>query len=286
MSSAFHGPRSQVIAAAHRRQPTRFYWQVLQQKNLPSCSAAGTVLPMAGQAHKTRSRSAASEVRRRVLAAGERHWTLSDFNDLSASAVAHALSRLAANGDLQRIQKGLYFRPKATVLGPSMPSATTALAQTFRAPLHPSGLTAASALGLTTQNPGRGEYATPAAAGPGALRDATVHARRPHTRYGLSDEDGALLELLRDRARASDLDAEATIARLVGRLDEPADFRRLSEAALAEPPRVRALLGALGEQAGQATEVLQPLRESLNPLTRFDFGPLRALQNAREWQAK
>lgn len=247
------------------------------------------MVPIAAQANKTRgpsTRSAASEVRRRVLTAGERHWTLSDFSDLSASAAAHALSRLAADGELRRIRKGLYFRSKRTVLGPSLPSATAALAQTFHAPLHPSGLTAASVLGLTTQNPGRGEYATPAAAGPGALRDATVHTRRPHARYGLSDEDGALLELLRDRARASDLDAETTIARLVARLSDPADFRRLTEAALAEPPRVRALLGALGERAGHATEALQSLRESLNALTRFDFGPLRALPNARDWQAK
>lgn len=218
--------------------------------------------------------------------AGERHWTLSDFADLSANAAAHALSRLAADGELQRIRKGLYFRPKTTALGPSMPSATAALAQTFHAPLHPSGLTAASALGVTTQNPGRGEYATPAAAGPGTLRNATVHTRRPHTRFGLSDEDGALLELLRDRARASDLDVDTTIARLVSRLADPTDFARLAEAALAEPPRVRALLGALGEQAGQPEGRLQLLRDSLNPLTRFDFGPLRALRNARDWQAK
>lgn len=211
---------------------------------------------------------------------------LSDFSDLSASAAAHALSRLAADGELQRIRKGLYYRPKTTVLGPSLPSATAALSRTFHAPLHPSGLTAASSLGLTTQNPGRAEYATPAAAGPGALRDATVHTRRPHTRYGLSDEDGAFLELLRDRARASDLDVETTIARLVAHLDDAADFRRLAEASLAEPPRVRALLGALGEQAGQPENLLQPLRDSLNPLTRFDFGPLRALPNARGWQAK
>lgn len=230
--------------------------------------------------------SAASEVRRRVLGCGERHWSLSDFSGLSASAVAHALSRLAADGELQRVRKGLYYRPKTTVLGPSLPSATAALARTFRAPLHPSGLTAAGVLGLTTQNPGRREYATPAAAGPGALRDATVHTRRPYTRYALSDEDGALLELLRDRARTSDLDAETTIARLVTRLSDPSRFRRLAGAALAEPPRVRALLGALGEEAGASEDALKPLRDSLNPLTRFDFGPLRALPNARDWQAK
>jgi predicted transcriptional regulator of viral defense system len=77
-----------------------------------------------------------------VLAAGERHWTLSDFRDLELT-VAHALSRLNADGELQRVRKGLYFRPKMTAIGPSMPSASAAVAHTFAAPLHPSGLTAA-----------------------------------------------------------------------------------------------------------------------------------------------
>lgn len=221
-----------------------------------------------------------------MLAAGERHWTLSDFRDLSATAVAHALSRLNANGELQRVRKGLYFRPKMTAIGPSMPSASAAVAHTFAAPLHPSGLTAASTFGLTTQNPGRPEFATPATVGPGALRDATVHTRRPHTRHGLTDEEGAFLEILRDRARASDLDPAATIKRLIIRLGGSDGFRRLATAALAEPPRVRALLGALGQQAGMPESTLEALRDSLNPLSRFDFGLLRALDHARAWQAK
>jgi hypothetical protein len=60
------------------------------------------------------------------------------------------------------------------------------------------GLGAANALGLSTQNPARGEFATPAAAGPGALRDAIVYTRRPHARSGLSADQGALLEVLRE----------------------------------------------------------------------------------------
>lgn len=221
-----------------------------------------------------------------MLAAGERHWQLSDFADLSATAVAHALSRLAAGGELQRVRKGLYYRSKMTAIGPSTPSATAALAQTFSAPLHPAGLTAASALGLTTQNPGRLELATPAAAPPGRLHGAVVHTRRPHTRFGLSDQDGALLELLRDRADASDLDQAETIQRLVERVRRPSDLRRLAQAALAEPPRVRAMLGALGQQAGAPAASLRELRTSLNPISRFDFGVLAGLDHAREWQAK
>lgn len=184
------------------------------------------------------------------------------------------------------MRKGLYYRPRMTVIGPSVPSASAALAQTARAPLHPAGLSAASALGLTTQNPARAEFATPAAAAPGTLRNAVVHTRRPASRAGLDASDGAVLELLRERADASDLSPEQTARRLVSMVSDPERFTRLAGAAQSEPPRVRAMLGALGEQAGAPADELATLRESLNPLSKFDFGALRCLAHASEWQAR
>ena len=49
---------------------------------------------------------------------------------------------------------------------------------------------------------------------------------------------------------------------------------------------VRAMLGALGQQAGVPVEALVELRASLNPISSFDFGMLAALEHARDWQAK
>jgi hypothetical protein len=46
------------------------------------------------------------------------------------------------------------------------------------------------------------------------------------------------------------------------------------------------MLGALGEQLGKRPATLGRLRESLNPLSRFDFGLLSGLPNAKRWQAK
>jgi Family of unknown function (DUF6088) len=230
--------------------------------------------------------SAATRVYERVRNGGERYWSLSDFRDLSATAVAHALSRLAAEGELRRVRKGVYYRAKPTALGPSVPSASGAIAQSAHAPLHPAGLTAGTALGLSTQNPARPEFATPAAAAPGGLRNATVHTRRPPARFELDAGDGALLELLRDRARYSDLPPEETLRRLVSMVTDPVRFRRLAEAALSEPPRVRAMLGALGERAGAPASALDSLRASLNPISKFDFGLLRGLPSAKEWQAR
>lgn len=231
-------------------------------------------------------RSVAATVRDRVAHGKPDYWRYADFADLPASAVARALSRMARDGVLERVGKGVYYRPHQTAFGASGPAASAVAAQTLRAPVHPAGLNAANVLGLTTQNPRRPEFATPAPARPRALADAVVHTGRPAVRAGLSAEDGAILETLRDRARYSDLPPRRTIDRLRRLLADEDRFRDLAAVALEEPPRVRAMLGALGQDLGMPENVLAPLRASLNPLSRFDFGALSSLRHAREWQAK
>lgn len=234
----------------------------------------------------SRPASVAAQVRRQVLTGGERFWRHEDFAGLSPSGVATALSRLAREGELQRVRKGVYFRPRPTVIGPSAPSASGAVASSLRAPLHPAGLSAANLLGLSTQNPARREYATPASDPPTALAGSRVRTRRPRARATLTAEEGALLELLRDRASTSDLPTAETAQRLRDLLSDRDRFARLARAATEEPPRVRAMLGALGELAGAEERQVRALRRSLNPLSRFDFGVLSVLPNARAWQAK
>jgi Family of unknown function (DUF6088) len=235
---------------------------------------------------KERKQSAAATVRERVARGKADYWKHSDFADLPASAVATTLSRMAREGALRRVGKGVYYRSRQTSFGPSGPAASGAVAQTLRAPVHPAGLSAANFLGLSTQNPRRAEFATPAAAPPTALSDAVVHTRRPAGRAGLSAEDGAILETLRARARYSDLSPAKTVGRLRRLLSDERHFRTLAAAALEEPPRVRAMLGALGQEMEMPEDAFAPLRASLNPLSRFDFGALRSLRFAKPWQAK
>ncbi len=63
-------------------------------------------------------------------------------------------------------------------------------------------------------------------------------------------------------------------------------LERLLKVADSEPPRVRALLGALAEELGREPAARSRLRASLNPLSRFDFGQFASLTHAREWQTK
>ena len=84
-----------------------------------------------------------------------------------------------------------------------------------------------------------------------------MHTRRPPTRKRLNETEGALLEFLRDRGATSDLDRRRTCQRLLDLLKDEDSYVRLAKAARAEPPRVRAMLGAAGEQLGMPERWLQ-----------------------------
>ena len=152
----------------------------------------------------------------------------------------------------------------------------------------PSGIAAANLLGFTTQNPTRNELATSYLSLPRKLvgRDTIVHTRRPAAWSRLSATDAALLDFLRLGGRLSELSPEETTRRTLDLLASPGRFERLVRVGETEPPRVRAMLGAMGEFMHQRSDLLDCLRASLNPLSRFDFGVLAGLPNAKSWQAK
>lgn len=225
----------------------------------------------------------------RVRRGGERLWRLADFADHSPAAVAQAFSRLAAAGELRRVGRGLYHRGRATVLGTSVPDPGLLLQEAAAGyPVFPAGLSAASVLGFSTQSPAVPEVSTVRASLKRGLLVGriVVRTRRPVAWMDLGEGDGALLEFLRSRGAGSELDAHATIARVLLLLRERGRFQRLLSVAATEPPRVRALLGALGEELGVARRRLEALRQTLNPLSRFDFGPFRTLPTAPTWFAK
>ena len=236
-----------------------------------------------------RNGTVTGRVRRRIESGGERIWRHSDFDDLPPLAVGQALSRLNRAGYLRRLSKGVYYRSRKTTFGESRPNPAMLreLAATH-IDLFPSGVAAAQLLGFTTQNAARAELATTAGSLPRKLlgENTLVRTRRPQAWSDLGPEDAAFLELLRDRAGVSELSLSETLARFLSLLREPGRFERLLRVADSEPPRVRAMLGALGEAMGMAEEDLKHLRESLNPLSRYDFGPLAYLPTARRWQAK
>lgn len=235
------------------------------------------------------ARQAAQWVRRRIENGGERLWRFEDFAGIPVAAVAQALSRLTREGVLQRLSKGVYYRARQTALGKSLPNpvAIRKLAAT-RKTVFPAGVAAANLLGFTTQAAGRSEVATSALSLPRKLigSGTLVHTRRPEAWATLSDMEAALLDFLRRGGRTSELSPEETVRRALSLFQHSGRFERLLKVADTEPPRVRAMLGALGEELRKRPRAIKRLRASLNPLSRFDFGLLEGLPGAKRWQAK
>jgi hypothetical protein len=220
---------------------------------------------------------------------GERLWRFEDFPGVPATAVAQALSRLTRQEYLQRLSKGVYYRARQTTLGRSLPNpvAVRKLASA-RKTVFPAGVAAANLLGFTAQTAGRSEVATSALSLPRKLvgSDTVIHARRPEAWAGLSEANAALLDFLRRGGTTSEQSPEETVRRTLALFRQPKRFECLLKVASSEPPRVRAMIGAIGEEIGKKPAALERLRASLNPLSRFDFGMLKALPCAGRWQAK
>lgn len=88
-----------------------------------------------------------------------------DFLDLgSRAAIDQALSRLVKDKTLRRLGRGLFDYPRVSktlgILSPDPDKIVQAVARKSGARVMRSGATAANALGLTTQVPGRPTYVT------------------------------------------------------------------------------------------------------------------------------
>lgn len=235
------------------------------------------------------SRGVMTSVRRRIEQGGERLWRLEDFRDCSFGAAAQALSRLKREGAIERLSKGIYYRSRTSAFGKSRPNPVSLQKLlSGRTRVFPAGISAANLLGFSTQSASRGEVATSALSLPRKLvgSETIIHTRRPESWEALSDEDAALLDFLRRGGRTSELSSEDTVQRILSLLSRSGQLERLLKSARSEPPRVRAILGAIGEQLGKRRTVLEPLRNSLNPFSRFDFGLLSGLAHASRWQAE
>lgn len=146
----------------------------------------------------------------------------SDLRGPTSVAVSKALSRMESSGNLRRVAKGVYYVPKQTLLGESAPTGASVAAKALDGRVRPHSVTAANLLGLTTQVAARPElvvYGQSAV----TVGSVSIKHRRPRARThpSVSTEDAALLEVLRDRGRFSELSDEGTVSRITERRASP-----------------------------------------------------------------
>lgn len=109
----------------------------------------------------TKATDLKSTILQRIRARRGLVWTPSDFVDLGTrGAVDKTLQRLVAAGELRRIDRGLYDRPRQSRLSgrvavPDYRAVIEAVARRDQARVLIDGMTAANDLGLTTAVPAR-----------------------------------------------------------------------------------------------------------------------------------
>jgi len=170
----------------------------------------------------------------RIIAAIRGHgrgsvFVPADFLNIgSRKAVDVALHRLARQGTIRRLARGVYDFPKEhPVLGPLAPSAEAvarALAGRDRTRLQPSGAYAANALGLSEQVPAKAVFLTDGPARTVKIGPTTIQLRRttPKNMETAGRLSGLLIQAFRELGQENM--TPARLAHLKRTL--PADKRR------------------------------------------------------------
>ena len=198
--------------------------------------------------------SAASEVRKRVLASRDCFWRPEDF-DGSPAAVAQALSRMVGAGEVRRVRRGLYWRGAPTRLGMAPPPPSRLASEVVgQVGCGPAGWSAALTLGLSTQVPRREAIAVVGRSprNPGSIHYVSRSAATKRRDERLGSIEVALLEILRDWDGFVEVPAAEAVARIKRLADSGAlRLERVAGASKTEPPRVRQRLRQLLVALGQ-----------------------------------
>jgi hypothetical protein len=220
-----------------------------------------------------------------------------DFSDLPPVAVALALSRLAKQRILEHVRRSIYYFPKETVIGKSRPNPHKVAEVVFglnNTRTVKSGVAQFNRLGLTTQVSAAMTFAADRRVNKKKIFGISVHSnhRRLDEQKTITSEERTILDVLRDIHHIPD----ATPAEVLGRIrtligERKFDQGRLVRFSLIEPPRVRALLGALIEslprRSRKTDEHIRCLRDHLNELTTYRLpGVLDMFPSARRWGIK
>lgn len=206
-------------------------------------------------------------------------------------ALVMALSRMVRSGELEKVSKGKYYKPKKTVFGQLGPSqsevAKDFLMKGDKIVGYVTGTAAFASMGLTTQISsslliGTSKYRRSVKRG-----DTTISfIVQPNT---ITKENIPLLRLLdaikliREIPATTPDKAIGLISRSISALS-PSERKKIAELSAEYTAYVRALLGAILENIGAEESIVSEVRSTLNGTTNYKL-PLSesALPTKRNW---
>jgi hypothetical protein len=209
-------------------------------------------------------------------------------------STAKALERLQKDGTIKKIGKGVFYKPKMTVMGPLGPDynalLTRFLFENGKRVGYVTGGELYNQLNLTTQNYFITTIATNRSRKKiekGWLKTTTVRAYAE-----ITDENYHLLgmlDALKDIRRIADTSTAQAVKIITEKLANysKTTIQELISLATSYPPRVRALLGAILEYRFAKSVDLALLKNSLNPTTIYKLSiKEKELPTIKNWQIK
>ncbi len=205
-------------------------------------------------------------------------------------AAAQSLSRLVKEGNLARIQRGLYYKPEITKYGTLLPRNNLVLNSILNdSQGYVTGTSAFNKFGITTQIP-----ATIIVAGNGyrparKIGGITVKYRRAKLNANkYSTEVLQILDALRALKKISDTTPDEALSKIIDIItDFPYDEKlKLLKGAERYNPSVRALVCAIFDLKFSDIDI-QSLSDSLNPFSSYKLGISdNSLPNKKRWKIR
>ncbi len=222
-------------------------------------------------------------------------FTYTDLNMPAdkTEAVIKALNRMVKRGELKKISRGKYYRPRKTDFGELKPETYQIVKDLLEKDGKPTGyLTGFSIfnkLGLTTQVSNTiqiGINAEKKNIRRGIYRIHFVRQKNP-----INKKNIPLLQIL-DTVRYIKNIPDASIDNSCKRISDiikrmtPDDLKLLVKLALNYPPSTRVLTGAIIESE-ISEEIAKPLWKSLNYITQYKYNlSEKVLQNKTKWRIR
>jgi hypothetical protein len=164
-----------------------------------------------------------------------------------AGAIETALSRLASEGTLTRVRRGLYWKGVNSRFGSGWPGARDiAMELAGDKGNGPTGWSASHFLGLTTQVPPVADMTVVGRHAPKAPSGVRFHTRANLDRLKLGFYEIALIEVLRDWPLTTDADWPTLLATVKELGDKGLiNLKRVVKGSRSEPPKVRNLVHSI-----------------------------------------
>ena len=202
-------------------------------------------------------------------------------------ALAKTLSRMSKKGQIERLGKGLYYKPKKTAFGSVRPSEREILAAIIKEKKgYITDTAAANSIGVTTQLSKEIVIASKNYQPPRKIAGLSIRYRRATIQSSsVSVEVLQILDSLRIIKKIPGSSVNEALASIISKIESLSFETRKELLSCAEKynPSVRALTGAIISGRFSSLDV-SSLKSSLNPLSVYKIGiSQNILPNKKDW---